>query len=404
MIRRVYLDHNATTPVHPEVLEAMMPFFKEHFGNASSIHWAGREVKQYLDEAREKVAALLHATPEEVVFTSCGTESINMAIKGVAFALQEKGRHIITTQVEHHAVLHTCQYLKKMKFEITYLTVDRDGLIDLEELRRSIKPQTTLITIMFANNETGTIFPVEAIGEIAREKGVIFHTDAVQAVGKLPVDLSKLPVDILSLSGHKLYAPKGIGAQYIRAGTKLTPLIQGGGQERSRRAGTENVPYIVGLGKASEIAKRDFAKRQSHLLALRDRLHQGILQSIPQVKLNGHPTQRLPNTLNLSFLFIEGESLLLNLDLEGIAVSSGSACTSGSLEPSHVLLAMGVPHEIAQSAIRFSLGWENKEEDVDYLLDVLPGIVKRLRDMSPLYQQHVSKARRNPAPQGSQGS
>jgi cysteine desulfurase len=404
MIRRVYLDHNATTPVHPEVLEAMMPFFKEHFGNASSIHWAGREVKQYLDEAREKVAALLHATPEEVVFTSCGTESINMAIKGVAFALQEKGRHIITTQVEHHAVLHTCQYLEKMKFEITYLTVDRDGLIDLEELRRSIKPQTTLITIMFANNETGTIFPVEAIGEIAREKGVIFHTDAVQAVGKLPVDLSKLPVDILSLSGHKLYAPKGIGAQYIRAGTKLTPLIQGGGQERSRRAGTENVPYIVGLGKASEIAKRDFAKRQSHLLALRDRLHQGILQSIPQVKLNGHPTQRLPNTLNLSFLFIEGESLLLNLDLEGIAVSSGSACTSGSLEPSHVLLAMGVPHEIAQSAIRFSLGWENKEEDVDYLLDVLPGIVKRLRDMSPLYQQHVSKARRNPAPQGSQGS
>jgi cysteine desulfurase len=404
MIRRVYLDHNATTPVHPEVLEAMMPFFKEHFGNASSIHWAGREVKQYLDEAREKVAALLHATPEEVVFTSCGTESINMAIKGVAFALQEKGRHIITTQVEHHAVLHTCQYLEKMKFEITYLTVDRDGLIDLEELRRSIKPQTTLITIMFANNETGTIFPVEAIGEIAREKGVIFHTDAVQAVGKLPVDLSKLPVDILSLSGHKLYSPKGIGAQYIRAGTKLTPLIQGGGQERGRRAGTENVPYIVGLGKASEIAKRDFAKRQSHLLALRDRLHQGILQSIPQVKLNGHPTQRLPNTLNLSFLFIEGESLLLNLDLEGIAVSSGSACTSGSLEPSHVLLAMGVPHEIAQSAIRFSLGWENKEEDVDYLLDVLPGIVKRLRDMSPLYQQHVSKARRNPAPQGSQGS
>jgi cysteine desulfurase len=392
MIPRVYMDHNATTPVHPEVLEAMMPFFKEHFGNASSIHWAGREVKQYLDEAREKVAVLLHAAPEEVIFTSCGTESDNMAIKGVAFALQEKGRHIITTQVEHHAVLHTCQFLEKMGYEITYLPVDRDGLIDLEELRRSMKPQTTLITIMFANNETGTIFPMEAIGEIAREKGVIFHTDAVQAVGKLPIDLRKLPVDILSLSGHKLYAPKGIGAQYIRAGTKLTPLILGGAQERSRRAGTENIPYIVGLGKASEIAHRDFAKRQSHLLALRDRLHQGILKSIPQVKLNGHPTQRLPNTLNLSFLYIEGESLLLNLDLEGIAVSSGSACTSGSLEPSHVLLAMHIPHEIAQSAVRFSLGWENKEEDVDYVVDVLPRIVKRLRDISPLYQKHITRA------------
>jgi cysteine desulfurase len=392
-MHRVYMDHNATTPVHPEVLEAMIPFFKDHFGNASSIHWAGREVKKYLDEAREKVAALLHAAPEDVIFTSCGTESDNMAIKGVAFALQEKGRHIITTQVEHHAVFHTCQFLEKMGYEITYLPVDRDGLIDLEELRRSIKPQTTLVTIMFANNETGTIFPVPEIGEIAREKGVIFHTDAVQAVGKLPIDLRQLPVDILSLSGHKLYAPKGIGAQYIRRGTKLTSLLQGGAQERNRRAGTENIPYIVGLGKASEIAQRDFAKRQAHLLSLRDRLHRGILDRIPHVKLNGHPTQRLPNTLNLSFLFIEGESLLLNLDLEGIAVSSGSACTSGSLEPSHVLLAMGISHEIAQSAIRFSLGWANTEEDVDYVVDVLPRIVKRLRDMSPLYHQHVSRAK-----------
>jgi cysteine desulfurase len=392
-MRRVYLDHNATTPVHPEVLEAMMPFFQDQFGNASSIHWAGREVKKYLDDAREKVASLLNATPEEVIFTGCGTESDNMAIKGVAYALQDKGRHIITTEVEHHAVLHTCQFLEKAGFEVTYLPVDSDGLIDLEKLRLSIKNQTILITIMFANNETGTVFPVQEIGELARGKGVIFHTDAIQAVGKLPIDLKQLPVDILSLSGHKLYAPKGIGAQYIRAGTKLTPLIHGGGQERNRRAGTENIPYIIGLGKASEIAQRDFQGRSEHLLALRERLHRGIINRIPHVKLNGHPTKRLPNTLNLSFLYIEGESLLLNLDLEGIAVSSGSACTSGSLEPSHVLLAMGIPHEIAQSAIRLSLGWSNTQEDVDYVVEVLPRIVQRLRDMSPLYQKRVSRSK-----------
>jgi cysteine desulfurase len=389
-MRRVYMDHNATTPVRPEVLEAMMPFFQEQFGNASSIHWAGREVKKYLDEAREKVAALLHALPEEVVFTGCGTESDNLAIKGVALALRERGRHIITTQVEHHAVLHTCQFLEKMGYQVTYLPVDGDGLIDLEELRRAITEETVLITIMFANNETGTLFPVEEIGKIAREKGVIFHTDAVQAVGKLPVDLQQLPVDLLSLSGHKIYAPKGIGAQYIRKGTQITSLIHGGAQERNRRAGTENIPYIVGLGKASEIALRDGPKRRAYLSALRDRLHQGLDKQIPHMKLNGHATQRLPNTLNLSFLYIEGESLLLNLDLEGIAVSSGSACTSGSLDPSHVLLAMGMPHEIAQSSIRFSLGWNNTEEEVDYVAEVLPKIVQRLRDISPLYQKRVS--------------
>ena len=392
-MRRVYMDHNGTTPVHPEVLEAMMPFFKDQFGNASSVHWAGREVKKYLDEARERVAGLLTALPEEIVFTGCGTESDNMAIKGVAFALQDKGRHMITTQVEHHAVLHTCQFLEKMGYEVTYLPVDGEGLIDLEDLRRSIKDQTILITIMFANNETGTIFPVQEIGQIARERGVIFHTDAIQAVGKLPIDLQHLPVDILSLSGHKIYAPKGIGAQYIHTGTKMMPLIHGGGQERNRRAGTENIPYIIGLGKACEIARRDFQKRYDHLLVLRDRLQQGILSQIAHVRVNGHPTRRLPNTLNLSFLYIEGESLLLNLDLEGIAVSSGSACTSGSLDPSHVLLAMGVPPEVAQSAIRFSLGWANTEEDVDYLVEVLPRIVKRLRDMSPLYQKHLASAK-----------
>ena len=386
-MRRVYLDHNATTPVHPEVLEAMMPFFKDRFGNASSIHWAGREVRRYLDDAREQVAALINAQAGELIFTGCGTESDNMAIKGVALAHQDKGRHIITTQVEHHAVLHTCMFLEKMGYEVTYLPVDSDGLIDLEELRSSIKDGTILITIMFANNETGVIFPVQEIGEIAREKGVVFHTDAIQAVGKVPVDLKRLPVDILSLSGHKLYAPKGIGAQFIRPGTKLAPLIHGGSQERNRRAGTENIPYMIGLGKASEIARRDVDKHYVHLLSLRDRLQQEILRSVPEVKLNGHPTQRLPNTLNLSFLYIEGESLLLNLDLEGIAVSSGSACTSGSLEPSHVLMAMGIKHEIAQGAVRFSLGWGNTAEDVDYVIEVIPGIVKRLRDISPLYRK-----------------
>ena len=386
---RVYLDHNATTPVHPEVFEAMKPFFQNQFGNSSSIHWAGREVRKYVEEAREKVAELLHASPAEIIFTGCGTESDNMAIKGVAYSWREKGNHIITTQVEHHAVLHTCQFMEKMGYEVTYLPVDNYGLIDLELLRRSIRPQTILVSIMFANNETGTIFPIKEIGEITRAKGVIFHTDAVQAVGKIPVDLQHLPVDILSLSGHKLNTPKGIGAQFIRRGLKLSPLIHGGGQEYGLRAGTENVPYIVGLGKACEIARRDFNQRISHLQNLRDRLEQGIKARIPQVVLNGHPTQRLPNTLNMSFLDVEGESLLLNLDLEGIAVSSGSACTSGSVEPSHVLLAMGIPPEIAQSAIRFSLGWSNTEAEIDYVLEVLPRLVQRLRAISPLYQRRL---------------
>jgi cysteine desulfurase len=387
IMRRVYLDHNATTPVHPEVVEAMMPFFQDQFGNASSIHWAGREVKKYLDEAREKVAALMNADPEEIVFTGCGTESDNMAIKGVASTHQDKGRHIITSKVEHHAVLHTCQFMKDLGYEITYLSVDREGLIDLEELRRSIRPDTILVSIMFANNETGTIMPVQEIGAICREKGVLFHTDAVQAVGKIPIDLKKLPVDILSLSGHKLNTPKGIGAQFIRKGTKLSPLIHGGAQERNRRAGTENIPYIIGLGKACEIAQRDFAKRHEYLQGLRDRLQEGIFRKIPHVELNGHPTRRLPNTLNVSFLYVEGESLLLNMDLEGIAVSSGSACSSGSADASHVILAMGKSPLVAQSAIRFSLGWTNTGEDVDYVLEVVPPIIERLRAISPLYQK-----------------
>ncbi|MGQ9693942.1 MAG: cysteine desulfurase NifS [Thermodesulfobacteriota bacterium] len=386
-MRRVYLDHNATTPIHPEVYEAMKPFFQNQFGNSSSIHWAGHEVRKYLEEARAKVAELLHATPEEIIFTGCGTESDNMAIKGIAHSWREKGNHIITTQVEHHAVLHTCQFMEKMGYEVTYLPVDNYGLIDLDLFRRSIKPQTILVTVMFANNETGSIFPIKEIGEITREKGVVFHTDAIQAVGKVPIDLKRLPVDILSLSGHKLNAPKGIGAQFIRRGTKISPLIHGGGQEYGLRAGTENIPYIIGLGKACEIANRDFNQRVRHLKYLRDRLQQGIEARIPQAVLNGHPTQRLPNTLNMSFLDVEGESLLLNMDLEGIAVSSGSACTSGSLAPSHVLLAMGLAPEIAQSAIRFSLGGSNTEAEIDYVLEILPPIVQRLRDMSPLYQR-----------------
>ncbi len=388
-MRRVYMDHNATTPIHPEVLEAMMPFFKDQFGNPSSIHWAGREVRKFVDEAREKVAAFLHANPEEIIFTSGGTEGDNMAIQGVPRAFLEKGRHIITTQVEHHAVLHTCQLMEKTGYPVTYLPVDRDGMIDLEELKQSLRAETVLVTIMFANNETGTIFPVKKIGEIAREKGIVFHADAVQALGKIPIDVEKLPVDILSFSGHKIYAPKGIGAQFIRRGTKMIPLIHGGGQERGRRAGTENIAYIVGFGKACEIAQRDFEERSSHFRRLRDRLQEGIQRQIPHVELNGHPVKRVANTLNMSFLYIEGESLLLNLDLEGIAVASGSACSSGSLEPSHVLLAMGKPPEAAQSAVRFSLGWNNTMEDVEYVLAVLPRVVQRLRDMSPLYQWRI---------------
>ena len=386
-MRRVYMDHNATTPVHPEVLEAMMPFFRDQFGNASSIHWAGREVKKYLDEARENVAALMNADPQEIIFTGCGTESDNMAIKGIASTHLDKGRHIITSKVEHHAVLHTCQFMEGWGYQITYLSVDREGLINLEDLRRSIRPDTVLVTIMFANNETGTIMPVQEIGEVCREKGVIFHTDAVQAVGKIPIDLKKLPVDILSLSGHKLNTPKGIGAQFIRKGTKLSPLIHGGAQERNRRAGTENIPYIIGLGKACEIAKRDFPKRHEYLRSMRDRLQEGLLRTIPHVELNGHPTRLLPNTLNASFLYVEGESLLLNMDLEGIAVSSGSACSSGSADASHVILAMGKSPLVAQSAIRFSLGFTNTAEDVEYVLEVLPPIIERLRAISPLYQK-----------------
>jgi len=384
-VKRIYLDYNATTPVRPEVLDALLPYYREQFGNPSSVHWAGRQVAGAVEKAREQVAALLNCAPAEVVFVACGTEADNMALKGTVDALREKGNHIITTAVEHPAVLETCKYLEKSGCQVTYLPVDSDGQLDLAELEQAITPQTILISVMWANNETGNVYPIEAIGAIAKARGIRFHSDAVQAIGKLEVDVQKANLDLLALSGHKLGAPKGVGVLYVRRGTRLTPFMHGGHQERNRRAGTHNVAGIVGLGKACELALAERATAWTRVQLLRDRLEQGIFERIPQVKLNGHPHERLPNTLNVSFAWIEGESLLLNLDMKGIAASSGSACTSGSLEPSHVLGAMCVEVTLAHSSTRFSLGPDTTAEDIDYVLDVLPPIVQRLRDMSPLY-------------------
>lgn len=384
-MKRIYLDYNATTPVRPEVLEALLPYYRDQFGNPSSVHWAGRQVSGAVEKAREQVATLLNCAPAEVVFLSCGTEADNMALKGTVDALREKGNHIITTTVEHPAVLETCRYLEKTGCRVTYLPVDSDGQLDLAELERAITPQTILISVMWANNETGNIYPIEQIGSIAKARGIRFHTDAVQAVGKLEVDVQKANLDLLALSGHKLGAPKGVGVLYVRRGTRLTSFMHGGHQERNRRAGTHNVAGIVGLGKACELAMAEREATCVRVRELRDRLEQGIFARIPQVKLNGHPSERLPNTLNVSFAWIEGESLLLNLDMKGIAASSGSACTSGSLEPSHVLGAMCVEVTLAHSSTRFSLGPDTSAADIDYVLEVLPPIVQRLRDMSPLY-------------------
>ena len=384
-MKRIYLDYNATTPVRPEVLEALLPYYRDQFGNPSSVHWAGRQVSGAVEKAREQVATLLNCAPAEVVFLSCGTEADNMALKGTVDALREKGNHIITTTVEHPAVLETCRYLEKTGCRVTYLPVDSDGQLDLAELERAITPQTILISVMWANNETGNIYPIEQIGSIAKARGIRFHTDAVQAVGKLEVDVQKANLDLLALSGHKLGAPKGVGVLYVRRGTRLTSFMHGGHQERNRRAGTHNVAGIVGLGKACELAMAEHEATGVRVRELRDRLEQGIFARIPQVKLNGHPSERLPNTLNVSFAWIEGESLLLNLDMKGIAASSGSACTSGSLEPSHVLGAMCVEVTLAHSSTRFSLGPDTTAADIDYVLEVLPPIVQRLRDMSPLY-------------------
>lgn len=387
--RFIYFDHAATTPVRKEVLEEMLPYFSDRFGNASTVYSIGRQSKKAVEEARERVAKALNADIREIFFTGSGTEADNWAIKGVAYANRTKGKHIITTSIEHHAVLHTCQYLEKEGFEVTYLSVDKDGLINIEELKAAIRPDTILITIMFANNEIGTIQPIQEIGSIAKEKGIYFHTDAVQAAGNVKIDVNALNIDLLSLSAHKFYGPKGIGALYIRKGVKITSFMHGGAQERGRRASTENVPAIVGLGKAIEIADSRIDEYNKHLIDLREKAYNEIMNKIPFVRLNGHRHNRLPGNLNFSFEFVEGESLLLMLDMKGICASSGSACTSGSLDPSHVLLAIGLPHEIAHGSLRLTFGEDNTIEDVDYLMSVLPDIVARLRDMSPLYEAYL---------------
>lgn len=388
----VYFDNAATTHVDSKVLEAMLPYFKDNFGNASSVYSIGRTSKKAIEESRQKVADAIDAEFREIYFTASGTESDNWAIKGVLQANEKKGRHMITSAIEHPAVLDTCQQLEKEGFEVTYLPVDTDGLIDLKDLEEAIRPDTVLISIMFANNEIGTIQPIKEIGQIAKSKGVYFHTDAVQVVGSVPISVKDMNIDLLSLTAHKFYGPKGVGALYVKKGVKFKKFIHGGHQERNMRGSTENVPGIVGLGTAIELATKNTKENSEKLLAMRERIFQEIFQTIPYVKLNGHKEKRLPGNINFSFEFIEGEALLLMLDMKRICASSGSACTSGSLDPSHVLLAIGLIHEIAHGSLRISLGKENTMEDVDYLLEVLPPIVQRLRDMSPLYEK-VRKGR-----------
>ena len=385
MLKRIYFDNAATTPTDPAIAKQVLEYMTTTFGNPGSVHAFGRDARRAVDISREQVASLIGAQPKEIFFTSGGTESDNIAIKGVAYANRSKGNHIITSAVEHHAVLEPCEALKKEGFELTVLPVDEFGLVDVEAVKEAIRPETILISIMFANNEVGTIQPVAEIGALARSRGIYFHTDAVQAVGNWPIDVIAMNIDLLTMSGHKFNAPKGIGALYIRKGVRLRSLHQGGGQERQIRPGTENVPGIVGLGMAAAKAAAGMAEKVERTRKLRDKLLAGILASIPDIKLNGHPTLRLPGNVNVSVRYIEGESLLLNLDMKGVAASSGSACTSGSLDPSHVLLAMGLDHATAHGSLRLSLGEGNTEEDVDIFLKEFPAIVERLRNMSPLY-------------------
>lgn len=388
MKRYVYADNAATTPVSAEVVSAMMPCFEKDWGNPSSLHQKGREAKEILDSARERIAAVLGCRASEIYFTSCGTESDNWAIKGAAYRMRAKGRtHIITSKIEHHAVLNSCAALEKEGFTVTYLDVDENGVVDVEQLKNTVNDKTALVAVMYANNEVGTIEPIEEIGNIAHSVGALMFTDAVQAVGNIDIDLSRLPVDMLSLSGHKIHAPKGIGLLYIKKGVVINNLIDGGGQESRRRGGTENLPYIVGLAKALEIAKEKMSDLD-RVRKMRDRLIDEILK-IPYSKLNGHRTERLAGNVNIGFEFIEGESLLLWLDISGIAASTGSACSSASLEASHVLLAMGVPHEKAHGSLRLSISHETTDEDIDYIIETLPPIIERLRNMSPLWEDVV---------------
>ncbi len=384
-MRKVYMDHAAGMPVDPRVLEAMKPYFTENYGNPSSSHSFGANARNVLMESREKVARLIGAEkPEEVIFTSGGTDSNNLAIKGVAYRNKEKGNHIITTTIEHMSVLNICKYLQKQGFEITYMPVDKQGMVDPEKLKDEITDKTILISVMYANSEIGTIQPIREIGKIARENQIYFHVDAVAAAGKVPINVKEENIDLMSISSNDMYGPKGMGTLYIKSGVKIQPIIQGGGQERGLRSGTENIPGIVGMSKAAEIAREEMADEGRRLSKLRDKLINGVRDTIERSYLNGHPTKRLPNNANLRFSYIEGESLILDLDMLGVQVSSGSACTSKTLEPSHVLLAIGLAHEEAHGSLVFTMGKQNSDEDVDYVLEVLPGVVKRLRAMSPL--------------------
>jgi len=395
MGRTIYMDHAATTAARPEVVEAMLPYFTECYGNPSSIYDLGAKNKEVITNARHAIASSLGTDTANIYFTAGGSEADNWALVATAEAYEKKGRHIITSKIEHHAILHTCDYLKTRGFDITYVDVDENGILDLEALKAAIRPDTILISVMFANNEIGTIQPVKEIGEIAKAHGILFHTDAVQAYGQLPINVDELNIDMLSASGHKLNGPKGIGFLYIRKGVKIRSFIHGGAQERKRRAGTENVPGIVGLGKAVEIAVATMDERIRKETELRDYMIKRIHEEIPFARLNGDKTRRLPNNVNFSFQFVEGESLLIMLDMAGICASSGSACTSGSLDPSHVLLAIGLPHEIAHGSLRLTLGYETTKEDVDYTVNEIKRIVERLRNMSPLYEDHLKKENKN---------
>ncbi len=392
-MRKVYLDHGSTTPVHPKVLEAMLPYFTQKFGNPSNLHDAGRRAKEAVEEARRKTAALINAAPEEVYFTSSGSEANNLAVKGIAEAYKQKGNHIIVSQIEHFSVLHPVKTLERAGYKVTYIETDKTGLVDPQDVSKAVTKETILVSIMHANNEIGTIEPIEEISKITREKGVLFHTDAVASTGWIPVDVKSLGVDALSISGHQFYGPKGAGALFLRKGVRIKPQIEGGVQEDGRRAGTENVPAIVGLGAAAELARAELPNRAAHVSRLRDRLQQGILDRIHDTVVNGHPHNRLPNNLNVSMWYVEGESMLLFLNMEGIYVSSGSACTSRSLKASHVLVCIGTDAAVANGTLLMTLGTGNTDEDIDYVLEKLPPIVQRLREMSPLYEDMVKSKR-----------